>query len=766
MNVRTESARHWAAAKTKVASGLKAAQRGTDEASGLLAGASLLAAPAFVALTASFFLGFVEQVYELYRAMTERLSATQVKVVIAGVYSWTHLLVSVLLLSVACYYVGRMLVFLHVRGFAEDRSYRKHIVTSILGALAITPLVSFMWGLVNALPFAESGVNKALLIVSGIWVVGAAGLIVFKVHQLRHVSPDAIAVHEGGGAAEPTLKAMAVGFATMAAVLFTFTLLPNLVGRIGVVALFLNFELCLLLALFLLVDFGRRKATPVVSTLVLLAFVFGALELNDNHRVRTRMNPADATRIDFDTAFERWLRNRHDLASYSQYPVFIIASEGGGIRAAYFSALVLAQLQEYCPAFAQHVFAISGVSGGSVGGTVFTTLARDAANAEAPACSATVRSDDRYTKVSSQILGRDHLGPLMAGALGPDFIARFMPWPLEFADRARFLEDSLSTAARDASNGRHDLSYPLLSLNKTFVEGAHPSLFLNTTHVESGRRFVFTNIGHGKDALREVDMLADRDPRIDLDVGAAAVLSARFPYVTPAGFLDLPAAVGGEPFKHRFADGGYFDNTGVATAYDILSGMLSVSTRNDLPAFMPIIIHISNDPARPLGTPDPPPGWTDRGLEEVLSPIRTMINARDARRDQPINLLKTSMYLIEAKGVSTRGNAINPARAAYVDFGLNQDKLPLPLGWTLSGHAREEIAGQIGRPLSNADCDESVKKGAKARFHNGCSSAEVIRFLMPAQGQTNALQPTLKEVPVIREIHRTSGEGAKRATGN
>jgi hypothetical protein len=58
------------------------------------------------------------------------------------------------------------------------------------------------------------------------------------------------------------------------------------------------------------------------------------------------------------------------------YPLFIVAAQGGGFYAAYHSALSLARLQDACSEFSDHVFAISSVSGGSLGAAVFTELLR------------------------------------------------------------------------------------------------------------------------------------------------------------------------------------------------------------------------------------------------------------------------------------------------------------------------------------------------------------------------------------------------------
>ncbi|MFX7866411.1 hypothetical protein ABTK37_20655, partial [Acinetobacter baumannii] len=60
-----------------------------------------------------------------------------------------------------------------------------------------------------------------------------------------------------------------------------------------------------------------------------------------------------------------------------KFPLYVVAAEGGGIYAATHAASFLAEIQDMCPGFSHHLFAISGVSGGSVGAAVFNALTRD-----------------------------------------------------------------------------------------------------------------------------------------------------------------------------------------------------------------------------------------------------------------------------------------------------------------------------------------------------------------------------------------------------
>ena len=73
-----------------------------------------------------------------------------------------------------------------------------------------------------------------------------------------------------------------------------------------------------------------------------------------------------------------------------------------GIRAAYQACVVLSALQDGRADFVDHVFAISGVSGGSVGASTFAALA---SRANLPG-----RLDEKWVVKADKILHRDWPG--------------------------------------------------------------------------------------------------------------------------------------------------------------------------------------------------------------------------------------------------------------------------------------------------------------------------------------------------------------------
>src|SRR5882672_10360572 len=158
-----------------------------------------------------------------------------------------------------------------------------------------------------------------------------------------------------------------------------------------------------------------RCRFPLISALLVLVVLVGKFDCNDNHAIRlldSSVDPGRTIKIPSTTkAFCCWWDTRPDRDHYDEYPVFIVVTEGGGIRNAYWTALVLANLADSNPMFRHHVFAISGVSGGSVGAAVYA---------------ATVRLSERtsqrvdFRSIAAGVLSDDLLTPLLTCAALPE----------------------------------------------------------------------------------------------------------------------------------------------------------------------------------------------------------------------------------------------------------------------------------------------------------------------------------------------------------
>jgi hypothetical protein len=466
----------------------------------------------------------------------------------------------------------------------------------------------------------------------------------------------------------------------------------------------------------MLVFIGARWELPVAKGLVMLAILSSCW--NDNHAVR-ETKASGGARPDTLAAFGKWYE--HVEGKYpdaKMHPCFIVAAEGGGVRAAYWTAAVLSTLQDRNPQFASHLFAISGVSGGSLGAAVFTALLGE--------------SDTRPMSGKARaILGQDFLSPAIVAMLYPDFIQRFIPVPIPLLDRSRALERGWEEAWRQET-GNSRFSEPLMSLWDEASDVWTPSLFLNPTSVEKGNRVIASNI-RITSAFLDSDDLAEKLRRPgqersqalpNVALSTAAHMSARFTFVSPAGLL---------PDASHVVDGGYFENAGATTAEEIVTRIRAYCHVKNITDVDLKIIMIGNNPRKMPVAPAAPQTQVGSGrtksalrhgrlMGELMSPLWAILNTREAHGTYAQQSLhrqqrrwkadaSSDADLSSGEGDVLSTGAGKPSTSDIVYFRLADRKVPLPLGWMLSAAAAREIDAQIVLnqwPVLNGDAVKSV----------------------------------------------------------
>ena len=483
----------------------------------------------------------------------------------------------------------------------------------------------------------------------------------------------------------------------------------------------------------LLVYYSTRLRYPL---LIVLAVLAAAVSLfNDNHSIRLCPDmvstdreclgdDGEPVRIERDGPFhqvnnfeafmDRWVDQRK--GSGNPIPVFIVAAEGGGIRAAYWTAHVLATLQDRARAegldFARHLLAISGVSGGSLGGAIFAASVKHLGNgcADKPGC---------FGELAHNVLGEDFLSPTVATMLFPDLMQRLLPPPL-FDDRAMTLEKSWELAwNRFTSKQDFAVAFDDLWDDESQPGKTHPPLLLlNSTVVETGQRLIMTplelkpdGIEFGevfRDAVDGRSLLGNRVP-----LSTAVHLSARFTYVSPAGKVFRSGEDGREAGWYRLVDGGYFENSGAVTAIELLDVVMRYARRTgkDL---RPFVIHISNEPVIPDKERARKQVSFNPVMGEIFSPLRALLKVRPARGFQAREFLQRRLD-------EELSNTVNHAH--FLPCKRDHD---LPLGWTLSEAVQDELAAQL-------DMEDPDSVGAPA--YNYANMQQVLQHLRTGEVQ-------------------------------
>ena len=432
-----------------------------------------------------------------------------------------------------------------------------------------------------------------------------------------------------------------------------------------------------LLSLSLWVSFGSllvaaaMKARVPIFTVLLLVAVFSS-PFADNHTLKTIGGTADlvAARPTVAQAFQKWsARLAHDYPNEPVHPVFIVATEGGGIRAAYWTAAVLTALDDDIPGFRDHLFAVSAVSGGSLGSATYASLMTR--QKDVPGSLPTLRP------TAKEMLAGDALAPTLSALTQQDFLQRFIAYPF-LPDRARALEGGWERMWRDTNHGDDRVAHGFVDMMKG-REDRMPSFFFNGTTVETGSRLIGSNLritpAEFSDALDVYDASG-----ADLRVSTSAHNSARFSYLSPAGTV----VRGARPYKvstfdckpgercEHVIDGGYFDNSGAITAAEV-ANVIRNTAKLPVQPYVIVIDYAARFPAPPT---------SERFLNETLSPVRGLANARGARAVLAVTQLAPQI-----------------GSDHVIDFRLTQypNTVPLPLGWLLSLATRGEIDAQVGR---------------------------------------------------------------------
>jgi hypothetical protein len=181
----------------------------------------------------------------------------------------------------------------------------------------------------------------------------------------------------------------------------------------------------------------RVAGFPVISALLILALALSFI--NDNHAIRTL--DGSPKRPTLGEAFDSWEQQAPEGKQAGIKPLVIVATAGGGIRASYWTASVLGGLTDAEPRFRNSLFAISGVSGGSVGSAFYQAALREGVGdcGQAGMTKQPKRGATCYEGLTRTALSQDFLAPNLSSLFYSDLIQRFLP-PLGFPDRQQALE--------------------------------------------------------------------------------------------------------------------------------------------------------------------------------------------------------------------------------------------------------------------------------------------------------------------------------------
>ncbi len=385
--------------------------------------------------------------------------------------------------------------------------------------------------------------------------------------------------------------------------------------------------------------FGLALIVPVTSALaifsarlrfpffgaVLVWFLVGPGILGDLHDVRTcrrlaqSSDPARRCAVAVDRPllkqafFDWWEANRPittPIASTDVVvpPMVVVATAGGASRAAFWTTQVLGEIAAREEHFADRLFMLSGVSGGSLGAVTFRSIVEADRRTSADGKGSPLLP--RAAQDAAKFIENDFLGPALTTGLYVDLpsaigLPFLLPPSWRPDDRAAALEKAWEQAWAQSriSDGAKRFAW---TDGFTSVFGSAepwPLLVLNGTSVEKGKRIITSNVRFWSDSAVDAQNLSGGVNRYDtfdithsdLPISTAVTMSARFPVISPTGAL---ADDNGKLWA-RVTDGGLFENFGAMTADEVLRYLVSriSEVQNGRYPTVPIAILISNDPA-------------------------------------------------------------------------------------------------------------------------------------------------------------------------
>jgi len=490
------------------------------------------------------------------------------------------------------------------------------------------------------------------------------------------------------------------------------------------------------LPLLTLLAYGaHRLRLPVLAAFVVLMTVI-ANWMPSLHTMRVAVQagnsaPLEVRQPTLEEAILWWRKANkceEKLGTSCNVRPIIVAGEGGASRAGFFTGSLLAHLEDLstagdgAPVFSKQLFAISTVSGSTLGAATFAALLEDSQGeawprpaeepvnealwfksgkaqgvggvAKEPLPTAPTRKD-----ILQQILAGDFLTPVIA-AFSLDL---WVPWharSYSSGDRAYFLERSWEQRYADPSGrtrkGRAGFDRPFSSLAPQ-ADRWRPILIFNGASVTTGRRIVTSTLY----PLIETPEATSSQPKTDSSIesvfrGAYDLYSlmCQNEEARKDGCVCEPRAPGelrplrmkgcdirlstavsnsarfpiisphgdiasGGKVIDRIVDGGYFDYSGIVSALELRAQIMRMDEKLN-----PFVLFATNDPGfSPRFNPDACEGSDSQPERDELDLLRAPVPPPDEPIDaKPFSILA---YPIDAllsgrisRGEQTMANAV------------------------------------------------------------------------------------------------------------
>ncbi len=524
---------------------------------------------------------------------------------------------------------------------------------------------------------AEPEISLKVVIVASVWMLpGTLSAVLFKERL------------EGRGRTGGVVRYIALGGVTA----LLLTTLVWLQGQfIALLVLPALISLLIFLSLFAHLPYFRKLGAPVAIALAcfggyVIYRLAPTLDMLPELMGPPRLAKVPASQ--FEKFRSDWATAHRDEVNP---PIILVAAAGGGVRAAAHVAMTLAAADEKTQGWVRkHVFAISGVSGGSLGAMVWTAAADEGMFRLEPG--PRLIHGRSWTSTMEEYFSSDFLSPSMSRMLLHDVpIASLKPH--ENATRDAALTDAWVRGWRQLEAGKPDLvSQGRLEKNldrRPVGDFVEPILMFNSTTASDGKRAVASSVPLQLPGARILDS--------NIRAIDAVLNSARFPIVSAVGTAcaDRPVnglrTASGSGCENGYSsvtvtDGGLADNSGLESISELLQQFPPHDRKNVY------VIYVTSNPDEDLPYVDGERFNPTSVIATLTAPITLAEESRAGRARDIADTVERSLpegHFVRW-GLSSR--ATYDRYLASVDEAMPADERESqlqrmlnspPLGWTL-----------------------------------------------------------------------------------
>lgn len=469
-----------------------------------------------------------------------------------------------------------------------------------------------------------------------------------------------------------------------------FNMYPESTRRLNPLSVLLICLTALYTISFLLVFGGKKMRFPLFTMVFLIAIISGEFNANKEKFTHYTLEEVKSThkRPTLRYYVHQWIASRKDKIAKAEdhsYPIVFISSEGGGSRAGLWAFLVHSYLEEQSgnTYYEDHLFSLTGASGGSVGNAMFLATAQSAKNNNQKIRYSNGKGKEHHhlKYKASAIYAKNYLSSSIIGLLGRDLFKN-VTGLFSFDNRGKLLQQEWQRAHQEAFEMGEILEEDILSYYKKSVF-VPPLLMMNSSHAQSGKYSVISPVDYSDvnaffgyyDFIETLRETKGKDRSVKLV--EAMRINAAFPYITPTGEVKQMG---------QFGDAGYYDNIGGTVTIglmDVFQEVLETTPEfediRDKIAMKSVLIYSDLDETKEVTS-----------ISQLGAPLQTLLNVRSGHTKEMIAKL-------DMVSIGLKRTQILPSTQTKTSFqktlrsfkGQESDSIKpvLPLGRYLSNTA-------------------------------------------------------------------------------